>query len=71
LADDVQDRSTSAALPVAAFHDRARRAEREALIADVAFGVALASSATFAGVWFLTPSPPKSEGAIVTLRGYF
>jgi tetratricopeptide (TPR) repeat protein len=71
LSEDVSDTPTSQALPVSALRDRARRAERDALVADVAFSLALASSATFAGVWLLTPTEPRTRAAGFTLRGYF
>lgn len=71
LSDDVSDESTSASLSAAALHERGRRAEREALVADVAFALAVASGATFAGVWVLTPSEPRPRAAGFTLKGYF
>lgn len=71
LSEDVSDTPTSQALPVGALRERGRRAERDALVADVAFSLALASSATFAGVWLLTPTEPRTRAAGFTLRGYF
>jgi tetratricopeptide (TPR) repeat protein len=71
LSDDVSDSSTSASFSAADLRERGRRAEREALVADLAFAVALASGATFAGVWVLTPSEPRTRAAGFTLRGYF
>ncbi len=71
LSDDVSDESTSASLSATALRERGRRAEREALVADVAFALALASGATFAGVWVLTPSEPRARAAGFTLKGYF
>jgi tetratricopeptide (TPR) repeat protein len=71
LSEDVSDTPTSQALPLSALRERARRAERDALVADVAFSLALASSATFAGVWLLTPTEPRTRAAGLTLRGYF
>ena len=71
LSDDVSDTATSASLSATALRERAHRAEREALVADVAFSLALASSATFAGVWLLSPTEPRTRAAIITLRGNF
>jgi len=68
--DDVHGEQTSAKLPINRLHDRARRAEREALVADVAFAVSAASAATFVGVWLLSPREP-ARGAAITLQGYF
>jgi tetratricopeptide (TPR) repeat protein len=70
LANDVGDAQTSDALPVNQLHQRARRAERDALVADVAFAVSAASAATFVGIWLLSPREP-TRGAGITLRGYF
>lgn len=70
LSDDVKNERTSAALPVDALRERARRAERAALIADVAFAVAAAGTATIVGIWLLTPREP-TRAAGITLRGYF
>jgi tetratricopeptide (TPR) repeat protein len=71
LSDDVSDARTSAALSVTELHERGRRAEREALVADVAFALGAASTATFAGVWLLSPGDPSKRAAGVTLRSYF
>ena len=71
LSDDIGDERTSAALPAATLRERGRRAEREALVADIAFSIAVASSATFAGVWLMTPAEPRPRAAGVTLGGYF
>jgi tetratricopeptide (TPR) repeat protein len=71
LADEVSDTSTSASLSATALRERGRRAEREALIADVAFGLAAASAGTFACVWLLSPADPAARTAGVTLRSYF
>jgi tetratricopeptide (TPR) repeat protein len=68
--DDVKDAETSDVLPINQLKERARRSERAALVADVAFAVSAASAATFVGVWLLTPREP-ARGAGVTLRGYF
>lgn len=70
LSDDVKNAETSDALPVNQLHERARRSERAALVADLAFAVSAASAATFVGVWLLTPAEPARAGGI-TLRGYF
>lgn len=70
LADDVSNSETSDALPIARLRERGRRAEREALVADVAFAISAASAATFVGVWLLSPREP-ARGAGITLRGYF
>jgi hypothetical protein len=56
---------------VTELHQRGQRAEREALVADVAFALGTASTATFAGVWLLSPSDTAKRGAGLTLRGYF
>ncbi|RYZ02504.1 MAG: tetratricopeptide repeat protein [Myxococcales bacterium] len=72
LADDVSDERTSASLSVEQLRARGRRAEREALVADVALALGVASSATFVSLWLLTPPEPSaSRGAGITLRGYF
>jgi tetratricopeptide (TPR) repeat protein len=71
LSDDVSDASTSASVSVAQLRERGRRAEREALIADVAFGLAAASAGTFACVWILTPNDPTGRAAGINLRSYF
>jgi tetratricopeptide (TPR) repeat protein len=71
LSDDVKNSSTSAAFPITQLRERARRAEREALIADVAFAITAASAATFVGVWLLSPKDPAARAGGLTLRGYF
>lgn len=71
LSDDVSGARTSASLSVTELHDRAQRAEREALVADVAFALGAASTATFAGVWLLSPGDPAKRTAVITLRSYF
>jgi tetratricopeptide (TPR) repeat protein len=70
LSDDVRHAQTSDALPIDVLRERARRSEREALIADVALALSAASTATFVGVWWLSPREP-ARGAGITLRGYF
>ena len=64
LGDDVSDERTSSSLAIGQLRERARRAEREALVADVAFAVAAASAGTFACVWLLTPSEPAAGGGV-------
>jgi tetratricopeptide (TPR) repeat protein len=71
LSDDVGDVSTSASLSVAQLRERGRRAEREALVADIAFAVSAASAGTFAGVWLLSPQDSTQRAAGITLRSYF
>lgn len=71
LADDPSGVSTSAELSVGALHDRAQRAAREALVADLALALSAASGATFAGVWLLSADAPARRAAGVTLGGYF
>lgn len=74
LSDDVSDASTSESVSVEQLRARGRRAEREALVADVALALGLASSATFVSVWLLTPKEPTgsaARGGGITLRGYF
>lgn len=71
LSNDVSGASTSSSLSVAQLRERARRAERQALIADVAFAVTAASAATFAGVWWLSSGAAEERAAGVTVRGYF
>jgi tetratricopeptide (TPR) repeat protein len=71
LSDDVGRAQTSAGLPVTQLRERGRRAEREALVADVAFSIGGAASATFAGVWLLAPSDPAKRAAGITLGSYF
>jgi tetratricopeptide (TPR) repeat protein len=71
LSHDVSDASTSASLSVTQLRERGRRAEREALIADVAFGLAAASAGTFACIWVMSPSGSGARATGVTLRSYF
>jgi tetratricopeptide (TPR) repeat protein len=71
LSDDVSDTSTGRLLSATQLRERGRRAAREALIADVAFGVAAASAGTFACVWLFSPGDPAARAAGVTLRSYF
>ncbi|HXK20344.1 MAG TPA: tetratricopeptide repeat protein [Polyangiaceae bacterium] len=71
LSDDVSGARTSASLSVTELHERAQRAEREALVADIAFALSAASTATFAGVWLLSPGDPAQRAAGITLRSYF
>jgi tetratricopeptide (TPR) repeat protein len=71
LADDPADERTSATLSIEALRARGARAEREAIVADVAFAVAAASVGTAITVWALQPTEPKARSAGVTLRGYF
>ena len=71
LSDDVNGARTSASLSVTQLHEREQRAEREALVADIAFALGTASTATFAGVWLLSPSDPAKRAAGLTLRSYF
>jgi tetratricopeptide (TPR) repeat protein len=71
LSDDVGDERTSTSLSVAQLRERARRAEQEALVADVAFAVAAASATTFVCVWLLSPSEPTMRSAGLSFRGSF
>jgi tetratricopeptide (TPR) repeat protein len=71
LSDDVSNAGTSESLSLGQLRERGRKAEREALIADVAFGVAAASVGTFAGVWWLSASDSRSRAAGITLMGDF
>jgi tetratricopeptide (TPR) repeat protein len=71
LDDDVAETGTSKSLSIGALRERARRAEREALVADVAFAVGAASAGTFVGVWLLSPTEGDRRSAGITLRSYF
>jgi tetratricopeptide (TPR) repeat protein len=72
LADDVGDERTSESLSVEQLRARGRRAEREALVADVAFALGLASATTFVSLWVTAPpEPTASRGGGIILRGYF
>lgn len=72
LSDDVSDEATSETLSVDQLRARGRRAEREALVADVALALGVASSATFVTLWLTNPpSSTAARGAGVTFRGYF
>lgn len=71
LSDDVGQTGTSASLSLNQLRERGRRAEREALVADVAFALSAASAGTFAGVWLLSPAEPQQRAAGITLRSYF
>jgi tetratricopeptide (TPR) repeat protein len=71
LSDDIGQTGTSASLSLGQLRERGRRAEREALVADVAFAVSAASAGTFAGVWLLSPGEPHQRAAGITLRSYF
>jgi tetratricopeptide (TPR) repeat protein len=64
LSDDVADERTSTSLPVAKLRERARRAEREALVADVALALAAASAGTFVCVWLLSPGDPAPRAGV-------
>jgi tetratricopeptide (TPR) repeat protein len=71
LADDVSEARTSADFSVAQLRERGRRAERAALIADVAFGLAAASAGTFACVWLTSSRDAGARAAGINLRSYF
>lgn len=71
LSDDVSGESTSNTLSAEALRERAASAEREALVADVAFALAAASAGTFVGVWVLSPAQPATRTAGITLKGTF
>jgi tetratricopeptide (TPR) repeat protein len=71
LSDDIGQTGTSASLSLGQLRERGRRAEREALVADVAFAVSAASAGTFAGIWLLSPAEPHQRAAGITLRSYF
>ena len=71
LSDDIGQTGTSASLSLGQLRERGRRAEREALVADVAFALSAASAATFAGVWLLSPAEPHQRAAGITLRSDF
>jgi len=71
LSDDIGQTGTSASRSLGQLRERGRRAEREALVADVAFAVSAASAGTFAGVWLLSPAEPHQRAAGITLRSYF
>ena len=71
LSDDVSEASTSASLSVTQLRERGRRAEREALIADVAFGLAAASAGTFACMWIWSSNDSTVRAAGINLRSYF
>jgi hypothetical protein len=71
LSDDVGDLGTSGSRSVEQLRQRGRRAEREALVADVAFALSAAAAGTFAGVWLLSPSGSDERAAGITLRSYF
>jgi tetratricopeptide (TPR) repeat protein len=72
LADDVKGERTSDSLSVEQLRARGQRAEREALVADVAFALGLASATTFVSLWLSSPpEPTASRGGGIILRGYF
>lgn len=71
LNEDAGETPTSPELPVSRLRERARRAERDALVADVAFALGAASTATFVTLWWLSPREPATRAAGVTLRGEF
>jgi tetratricopeptide (TPR) repeat protein len=71
LNDDVGDERTSTSFSVAQLRERARRAEREALVADVALAIAAASAGTFVCVWLLSPAESAPRGAGVSIGGRF
>lgn len=71
LSDDIGQTGTSASLSLGQLRERGRRAEREALVADIAFALSAASAGTFAGVWMLSPGEPHQRSAGITLRSYF
>ncbi len=71
LADDPGDSGTSPTLSLGQLREQRRRAQREALVADIAFAVGAAAAGTFAGVWLLSPEDPTRRAAGITLRSYF
>ena len=71
LSDDVGGTGTSASLSLGQLRERGRRADQEALVADIAFALAAASGGTFAGVWLLSPGDPSQRSAGITLGSYF
>lgn len=71
LSDDVGETRTGSSLSIGQLRERGRRAEREALVADIAFALGAASAGTFAGVWLLSPGDPGQRSAGITLRSYF
>ncbi len=71
LSDDVGDERTSTSLSVTQLRERARRAEREALVADVALAVAAASAGTFVCVWLLERRDTAPRGAALSIGGRF
>jgi tetratricopeptide (TPR) repeat protein len=71
LNDDVGDERTSTSFSVAQLRERARRAEREALVADVALAIAAASAGTFVCVWLLSPAESAPRGAGLSVGGRF
>ncbi len=71
LARDVADARTGPTLSPQQLRERGRRAEREALVADVAFAVSAAAAGTFACVWLLAPAEPSERAAGITVRSYF
>jgi tetratricopeptide (TPR) repeat protein len=71
LSDDIAGERTSTALSLSQLRQRARRAEQEALVADVAFAVAAASATTFVGVWLMTPTESWARGAGLNWGGRF
>lgn len=71
LNDDVGGERTSGSFSVAQLRERGRRAEREALVADIAFALAAASSGTFVCLWLLSPSQQPARGATLNVGGRF
>lgn len=72
LSDDVSGAQTSPSLSLDQLRLRGRRAEREALVADVALALGVASTATFVSIWWLTPREPTAPRSVgITLRSYF
>jgi tetratricopeptide (TPR) repeat protein len=71
LSEDVDGVRTSSALSLGQLRERARRAERAALLADLSFALAAASAGTFAAVWVLSPTQPTQRAAGISVRSYF
>lgn len=70
LSEDPGEARTSRELSLDALRERRRRAARDALVADVAFAVALGAGGTAVGI-LLTRSDSRQRGAVVQWSGAF
>jgi len=71
LADDVAGARTSASLSITQLRERGDRAEREALVADIAFAISAAAGGTAIGLVVLDPAATVRRGGMLNVRSEF